>query len=187
VRRRLRELNRDGGFTIIELLVASALGVVVMGGVATLLITAVRDQPRISKQAQNVTTARYVLDRMTHELRNGIVVKKATASEVSFEGYVRHNVCGGTGTLASGTGAIRCRLTYACTVSACTRNEVTPGGTGGTTQTLITGINSSSFTYEPNAAEATYVKVTLRLPNPSGTGALTISNGASLRNATLGY
>jgi Tfp pilus assembly protein PilW len=187
VRRRLQKLDRDGGFTIVELLVASAMGVVVMGGVASLLISTMREQPRISKQAQNVTTARYVLDRMTRELRNGIVVKKATTSEVTFEGYVRHSTCGGTGTLASATGAIKCQLTYACSASSCTRNEVAPGGTGGSTQTLITGINSSSFTYAPSAAAATYVKVTLRLPNPSGTGALTVSNGASLRNATLGY
>jgi hypothetical protein len=33
--------------------------------------------------------------------------------------------------------------------------------------------------------ETTYIGVKLRLPNPSGGGALTVSDGASLRNATL--
>ena len=31
----------------------------------------------------------------------------------------------------------------------------------------------------------TYIGVTLRIPNPEGRGNLTISDGASLRNATL--
>ena len=75
--RRLPSRGRgEGGFTLVELLVASAMGVVVMGAVASLVISAVRDQPKISKQAQNISTARYVLERLTHELRNGVAVKK---------------------------------------------------------------------------------------------------------------
>lgn len=182
----MRRAASAEGFTLVELLVAAAMGVVVMGGVTTLLISAMREQPRISKQAQNVTTARYVLDRMTHEIRNGIVVKSANETEVSFEAYVRHSSCGGTGTLASGTPALRCQITYACSTTACTRTEVTPGGTGGTSQTLVTGIKNPVFTYLPSKTAATYVKATLQIPNPSGTGSLTISDGASLRNATLG-
>ena len=34
---------------------------------------------------------------------------------------------------------------------------------------------------------ATYIEVTLSLPNPSGPARLTVSDGASLRNATLSY
>ena len=37
----------------------------------------------------------------------------------------------------------------------------------------------------PSAATATFVKITLRLPNPTGNAAMTVSDGASLRNATL--
>ena len=43
------------------------------------------------------------------------------------------------------------------------------------------------FSYVPSAAEATYIKVTLTMPNPRGPAALTVSDGASLRNATLTY
>jgi type II secretory pathway pseudopilin PulG len=188
VRARLRAIRGDGGYTLVELLVASAMGVVVMGAAVSLLISGVRDQPRISGQSQNITTARFVLERMTHELRNGVSVKKATASEVSFEGYVRHSTCGGSGVLTSEAPAIKCEITYTCTTTSCSRSESSPGTFGGTPQKIFSGINSSEvFTYAPSAAEATYVKATLRLPNPSGTGALTVSDGASLRNATLGY
>lgn len=189
MRARLRAARGEGGFTLVELLVASAMGVVVMGAVASLVISAVRDQPKISKQAQNVTTARYVLDRMTHELRNGIFVDAAHAKPevVSFQGYVRHTACGGSTVLPSGSPAVKCQITYECSTTSCSRKESQPGTFTGIAQPLIEGISGNQvFTYAPSAAQATYVKATLRLPNPSGTGALTISDGASLRNATLG-
>jgi len=164
------------------------MGVIVMGAVVSLLISAVRDQPKISKQAQNITTARWVLERMTHEIRSGIAVKEATASKVAFEGYVRHSPCGAGTVLASTSPSVKCRVTYECSTTTCSRKEAEPSSTLGVARQIFSGINSSQvFTYAPNSANPTYVKITLRLPNPSGPGALTISDGASLRNATLGY
>jgi type II secretory pathway pseudopilin PulG len=178
----------EGGVTLVEILVASAMSVVVMGAVVTLVIGAVRDQPKISKQAQNITTARWVLARMTREIRGGIAVTNPGTSKLTFESYVRHSTCGGGTLLPATESPIICSVTYECSTTACSRIESPKGSTSGTPQLIFSGINSSQvFTYAPNATTPTYVKVTLRLPNPSGTGALTISNGASLRNATLGY
>ena len=185
---RLRRSRSDAGFTLVELLVGSAMGVVVMGAVCSLVISAVRDQPRISQQAQNITTARWVLERLTHEIRNGVTVSKANSNEVSLQAYVRHSTCGGSVSLPSTSPAIKCQVTFTCTTTACSRAESAPGTYTGTPRPIFSGINSNQvFTYAPSAAAATYVKATLRLPNPSGTGALTVSDGASLRNATLGY
>ena len=184
---RLRTSHGEAGFTLVELLVASMMGVVVMGAVASLVISAVRAQPKISQQAQNVTTARWVLERLTHEIRIGLSVSKANPSEVSFQTYVRHSTCGGTTSLPSSTPSIKCQVTYACTTTACSRSESAPGTYTGTPKQIFSGIDSNQvFTYAPTS-HPTYVKITLRLPNPSGTGSLTISDGASLRNATLGY
>jgi hypothetical protein len=54
---------------------------------------------------------------------------------------------------------------------------------------MFNGLSTSSsvFTYSPSTTAPTYVGVTLKIPNPSGAGALTVSDGASLRNATLSY
>jgi type II secretory pathway pseudopilin PulG len=186
--RPVQQTPSEEGFTLVELLVASAMGTVLMGVVALLVVGTVKTQPRISQQAQNVTTARWVLDRMTRELRTGVAVKEQSASMVSFEGYVRHATCGGTATLASSEPAKKCRITYECSTTACFRKESEPGVNGGNPKKVFSGINSSQvFTFAPNETAPTYVKITLRLPNPSGTGALTVSDGASLRNATLGY
>ncbi len=186
---RLSEADREGGFTLVELLVSAMMGVVVMGAVAMLMISAVRGQPKITKEAQNVSSARWMLERVTHELRNGISVKEGTASRISFEGYVRHGTCGGTTTLATGSPAIKCRITYECSATACTRKETAPATTTGVASPIFSGISSNQvFTYVPSVAKATYVKVTLRFPDPTSAGSpLVISSGASLRNATLGY
>lgn len=194
MRARLARARSDEGFTLIELLVASAMGAVVMSAVAMLVIGAVKGQPEISKQAQNITTARWVLERLTHELRNGLSVTRAEPDEVSFQVYVRRSTCGGTASLPASTPAIKCQVTYSCTTTACSRTESAPGTYSGTPQQIFSGIDSSQvFTYVPEVTEAseiskvTYVKVTLSLPEPDGVGAFTVSSGTSLRNATLGY
>jgi prepilin-type N-terminal cleavage/methylation domain-containing protein len=188
MRRRLCRAEGEGGFTLIELLVASAMGVVVMAGVASLVIGAMKAQPRISAESQNVSTARWVLERFTREIRNGIVVDKASASSVSFQAYVRRTSCGGSGTVPATTQAIRCEVTYTCTTTACSRIESAPGVYTGTAVRIFEGINSSQvFSYEPTSTQPTYIKATLRLADPSGGGAFTVSSGASLRNATLGF
>jgi type II secretory pathway pseudopilin PulG len=186
---RLRSQNGEEGYTLVELLVAAMMGVVVMGAVASLMISAVREQPKISKESQNVTSARWMLERLTHELRNGISVKEGTASRISFEGYVRHSVCGGSTMLPSSTAAIKCRITYECSTTACSRKETNPATATGVATPVFRGLASNQiFTYVPSAANATYVKATLRLPDPSDSGSpLIISSGTSLRNATLGY
>lgn len=186
---RARKQKGEAGFTLVELLVSSLMGVVVMGAVASLVISAVREQPKISKEAQNISSARWMLERLTHELRNGIAVKEGTASKISFEGYVRRGACGSSTALAAASPSIKCLITYECSSTSCTRKETSPATTTGTAKPVFSGLVSSQvFSYVPSVANATYVKATLRFPDPTDAGSpLVISSGASLRNATLGY
>ncbi len=185
--RRLSGAGREDGFTLIELLVAATMGVIVMGGVVILLVGAMRSQPRLEKEGTNIQTARYVLERMTREIRSGFAPDKYTSSSVSFQTYVRHATCGGTTMLASTASSTKCEVTYTCSTSSCTRIEAAPGVYTGTAQTILSGISNASsvFTWSPSTSP-TYIGVTLKLPDPEGSGALTVSDGASLRNATLG-
>jgi prepilin-type N-terminal cleavage/methylation domain-containing protein len=184
--RRLASNGSDAGFTLIELLVASAMGVVLLGAIGSMVIGAMQSQPELSKKAQNISTARWVLERMTREIRNGVKVDNATTSSVSFQTYVRRTTCGGTAPPESTTPSIKCEVTYTCSASSCTRLEAAPETYSGTATTIFSGINSADvFSYKPSATAPTYIGVTLRLPNPSGPSAFTVSDGASLRNATL--
>jgi hypothetical protein len=194
-----RLASEQSGLTLVELLVASAMGVILLGGVGTMLVSAMRTQPKVSKRAANVSDARWVTERLTREIRNGIAVDVMTPTSVSFRTYVRRTACGGSGTLPSGTPAIRCEVTYTCTTTSCTRLEAAEGVYTGTPVTLFRGISSSDvFCYVPSTntdpltcgparsgTSPTYIGITLRIPNPSGPSALTVSDGASLRNATL--
>jgi len=183
-------LGNDGGeagLTLIELLVATTMSIVLVGAAGSMVISAMRSQPEVSSRANSISSARWVLERMTREIRDGVKVDSATASSISFQTYVRHTTCGGTTLLASTSPSIKCEVTYTCTTTSCSRAETALGVlTGGTLRTIFKGIDSSNvFNYSPSAAAATYVGVTLRIPNPSGGSALTVSDGASLRNATL--
>jgi prepilin-type N-terminal cleavage/methylation domain-containing protein len=185
-RRRLSPPNGEAGFTLIELLVAMSMGLVVMGGVLILLMGALRSQPRLEEQATNIATARVALERMTREIRNGFRVDNPTASSISFEAYVRHTTCGGTTFLASTAEPIKCEITYKCAGTSCTRIEAPPNVYTGTAKTIFSGLSNASsvFTWSPSTTP-TYIGITLKVPDPSGTGGLTVSDGASLRNATL--
>jgi type II secretory pathway pseudopilin PulG len=184
--RRLRaRLGRgEAGMTLVELLVAAAMSVILVGAAAAMLISAVRDQPKLSKKTQEITTARYVLERMTREIRNGIFVYSgATASQVEFKARVRRSACGGGVEEDPSVPAIECRVTYSCTATACTRAETDPAvpGSSGTPTTLVSGLSSDQvFNYEPPTSPA-FVGITLNIANPEGKGSLTVTDGAGLR------
>ncbi len=187
MRRLPRRAGEEEGLTLIELLVASAIGVILLGAVGSMVVAAMHGQPEVSGRAQNISSARWVLERLTRELRSGVVVETASPSEVSFRTYVRHTTCGSAEAPPSSTPAIECKVTYSCTATVCSRAEADPkSAEAGTATTIFRGIDDSSvFSYAPNTEEPTYVGITLHIPNPSGPADLTVSDGASLRNATL--
>ena len=200
LRQRLAGADREAGMTLIELLVAMIMGIIVVGGATAMLISAVRAQPKQQQQAQSINTARYELERMTREIRNGVSVTASSSSGVSFVARVRRKECGGEVSTSAATPAIQCQIVYACSTSSCTRTERKVGETtGGTAATIVTGIDSPEvFCFVPSAStdptecaaakagtSPTYIGVTLHVPNPSGPGSLTITDGASLRSATL--
>lgn len=195
-------LRQEDGLTLVELLVASAMSVVLIGAIGSMLVSTMRAQPGINEKNQNVSSARYVMERMTREIRNGIRIDRAYPTSVSFLTYVRRTSCGGGVPASSTVKAIKCEVTYTCSTTSCTRIEAAEGVYVGTARPLFSGINDANvFCFVPSTQpdplscggvsdpaspqSTTYVGVRLRLPNPSGTGALTVSDGASLRNAVL--
>jgi hypothetical protein len=180
--------GNESGLTLIELLVAAAMSVVIVGAGASMMISAVRKQPELSERSQKVTEVRYVQERMTKELRNGIRVDEAEPATVSFVTRVRTSACGGGTPLDPDDPATNCQVTYDCSSgSACTRAEAAEGVVGGgTPKQLIGDLESGAvFNYFPDAEEPTYVGMIFRIANPSGSGSLTVSDGASLRTTVL--
>jgi type II secretory pathway pseudopilin PulG len=202
LRSRFGRVDDEAGMTLIELLVAMIMGIIVVGGATSMLISAVRTQPQQQEQAQSISTARFELERMTREIRNGTSVTVASANSVSFVARVRRTTCGGGVPTSASTPSIQCQIVYSCTTTSCTRVEREVGSTsGGAPTTIVTGIDSSSvFCFVPSAnadptecgqakggTAPTFIGLTLSIPNPRGSGHLTISDGASLRGATLSF
>lgn len=191
----------ESGMTLIEMLVAAMMSVIIVGASCAMLISAVRDQPGLSKKAQNVTTARFQLERIVREIRSGVVVESLTPSEVTMKARLRRVACGGAVQTNPSAEPIECEVTYSCSGSSCTRTETTPGGDPvGTATIALSGLGSPEvFCFAPgeegdptrcgvtgDPSEATYVGVNLQVPNPEGPGLLTISDGATLRRAAFG-
>jgi type II secretory pathway pseudopilin PulG len=182
-----RLFSDERGLTLIELLVAAAMSVVIVGAGASMLISTVRSQPQLNERNQKVTEVRWVQERMTKELRNGVRVDVAEPTTVSFVTRVRTSTCGASGALDSDAPAANCQVTYDCSSGTCTRAEAPEGVIGGgAPKQLIDELESGAvFNYFPDKEEPTYVGIIFRVPNPSGSSALTVSDGASLRTPVL--
>jgi type II secretory pathway pseudopilin PulG len=181
-------VGSEAGLTLIELLIAAAMSIVLLAAVTTLLVGALRAEPRISEGAATVQKARWVLERMTRELRQGFrVYGSPSASTFSFGTYVRDETCGGTTPLPSGAQSTECEVTYECATSSCTRLEAPLGVDSGSPATIFSGLSNGGavFSYSPSATSPTFVEVTLTMPNPDGGAALTVSDGAALRGLGL--
>lgn len=177
-----RVIGRAGGqegFTLPELLMATVLGLLVVGVAATVFSAAVRSQPGLTKRGDAISQARFTMERLTRELRQGGSVYTATPTQLSFVTFVDSATCGG----AHSSTAIACRVTYTCT-TACTRVEAKPDGTGpGGAVTVVSGLSSGNvFSYSPSTTAPTYIGATFTFPGQNGDDAITVSDGAALRN-----
>lgn len=193
-RARRRGARDESGLTLIELIVAAGMSVVIVGAAGSMLISAVRSQPRLSERAQNISKARWVQERMTREIRNGVRVYYAEGSRVEFLASVRRTACGEGAEEEADKPAIQCRIAYTCVNGTCSRRETDLGVESGPETTIVSGLSDDDvFSFEPpvdpGAPEATehveYVGVTLNIPNPEGQGDLTVSDGATLRTRSF--
>jgi type II secretory pathway pseudopilin PulG len=180
----------DGGYTLVELLVGIVIGMVVLGAAVGVVSFSVQAQPERNERAAQIQDGRVMIERMVRELRQGEQVFSASATGLSVLTYVNSTACGGT----TASTKILCRVTYACGSSSCTRTERAPDNSGaGATTTVVSGITGPNvFCYAPrdgagacgasSSAQPEYVAVRLVFPDGDGDEAITLDDGASLRN-----
>jgi prepilin-type N-terminal cleavage/methylation domain-containing protein len=170
-RRATDRLAGDEGFTLAELLVAMMIGLVVIGAGVMMFTAAIGSQPKQSARLEKVRNARITSERIVRELRQGRTATTSTSSQLAIETY-----CGGA--------ASPCRVTYTCTAGTCNRVEAQPGGTSpGPATTVVSGLsNGIVFTYSPSSSAPRWVGITLQFPAEGGDDAITVEDGATLRN-----
>ncbi|MEX2253574.1 MAG: hypothetical protein WD649_05425 [Thermoleophilaceae bacterium] len=169
----LRRIRREeAGVTLIELMVVSAVGVLLFGVGLALYSVATRNEAKTGARSENLQQAQTAMERMTRELRQGSAIVSSSPTEITFETYVR------------GVGNQRVR--FSCSGSACSR-AVAPSGTNsfGSPVTLVSSVDPNVFTVAGGQ-----VKLRLRLTRTSqpnvGAGrevSAELNDGVTLRNS----
>lgn len=174
----------EAGFTLIELLVAITIALVVTAAAATVLILAVRDQPRIADRSAQIQQGRTMVERISRELRQGDGIEDASSSGLRVHTYVSDAECGG-----SSSAMVPCWITYSCASTSCTR---TPDGSA-VQETVVSSVSDPEvFCYvpwdgsaaceAPSAVDPSYVAIRLEFPREDGAEAVTVADGVVLRN-----
>ncbi len=179
----------EEGFTLVELLVATAAGLIVVGALAMLMTSVIRDQPETGERSAQINDARVKLERMVRELRQGSPVAGTTANatQVTVDTYTRSGCNGGGPTAA----AVVCRVTYQCVQSGSTASCTRQAGSGAGV-TVLTGLRSAQvFSYGATTSPSctasstttpSFICLTLAYPAPQGAESVTIEDSAYLRN-----
>ena len=176
-----RRLRSDAGFTLVELLMSTVLGLLVVGIGVTVFTAALNSQPELSKRGDAISQGRTSMERLTRELRQGATVISASANQLSFVTYVHSpSNCSNVYYQAS----TQCRVTYTCTTTGCSRAQAKPDGTGASSSSpIVTGLsNPNVFTYTPSSTAPTYIGATFEFAGVRGHDAITVSDGVTLRN-----
>lgn len=180
----LPALRREAGWTLVELVIVSVLGIIVFSVGLAILNIALRSEPRISERAAHIQEGRALIERLTRELRQSSGVVSASPSQLVFVTFVKRTSCGDS---TSGP-SIQCQVTYSCSSGSCSRTERNADGTGGGTSVqLVAGLSSdSAFSYVPSSSAPEYVGVRLVFPATDQPGdpedAVTLDDGVNLRN-----
>jgi len=176
-----RLVGEEAGFTLTELLSATALSMIVIAVGVTLFTAGIKSQARINSQAAAIQDARTTMERLTREVRQATTVPSATGSQLAIVTYVDDASCGSTTPV--------CRVTYSCVTSGkCTRTVARPDGSSpGPSTTVVEGLSSTNvFTYTPPTPTApASVGITLKFPAEGGSSAITLTDGATLRNSPV--
>jgi prepilin-type N-terminal cleavage/methylation domain-containing protein len=182
-------LRGEQGFTLVELLVASVIGLAILGVSVSVFTSGIRTEPRISQRAAEIQEARVMAERISRELRQGSNATSSTPSQLMILTYVPRASCGGS-TVGPAT---RCRIFYSCdSAGTCTRTECGPNVSAppvgcGSAVRVVEGLASNQvFAFTPRLPGQAFVSIDLAFPATSGDDAITIADGVALRNPPLG-
>lgn len=171
---------------MIELIIAAAMMVVLVGAAVTMLTSAMRQQPELTDRAEQIGEARNALERISVDLRQGEEITSPTPSGMELETYCDP---------ASSSDATPCSVDYVCAEEAggegtfaCSR-AVNGGG-----PVLVVGglANPNVFCYESasttscteSTTDPSYVGVKIEFPNARGEDGTVLEGGAALHNVS---
>jgi prepilin-type N-terminal cleavage/methylation domain-containing protein len=191
--RRLRETTRaqggEAGFTLIEMLVASVIGLLVVGAGVALFTSAIQNQPRVSDRTAQIQQGRTMAERISRELRQGSDAESATPSQLMILTYVPHPVCG----VSAGSATSKCKVFYnvdssgTATRTECLATTLAPPVGCGLPVEVVSGLaDNQVFSFSPKSPGHGFVSLRLAFPASPTEDAITIEDGVALRNPPVG-
>jgi len=183
-------LREQGGWTLIELLISSALLIVILSAILALLETANKTVPQDQERAADIREAQVGLYQMTREMRQAYLLVQSTPYLLEahvYENGADHDVtydC--TGNSATGPN-----------LGQCVRAETSGGVAGPRTVVIDRLLNKpgsglpSVFTYTQTGGRTTYAAAHVEVPSKGArtTGYLyriVLQDGMYFRNLNLG-
>lgn len=157
---------RAGGFTAVELVTATALLLLVAGGILSVFLTVQRSEVFVSDRAQALDDMRIAMSTLSKDIRQAeAVAETSTASRLEITTFV---------------GGARATVVYEAAGDTVTRAQ-----DGGTAVIILRRlVNTSVFTYTPSVADAKIVTVSLEVePQADPDTIVQLSGEIRLRNA----
>lgn len=191
-----RRLAGEAGFTIIEVLVASALALVVVVGPLTFIVVSTTQQNAASSRTVAARQGEVGLEKLVRDLRSAIKQTAVTGARLS----VTASATGSTTTIAfsiptPNANSTAQSVTWSCTAGAtCTRKlGAAAAGTEITGVTSVALLDSSGAALTLPATNPTYLGITLNLQATSQLGGgtqaarldtnpIVVQTGVDLRN-----
>lgn len=167
-----RLTSAEAGFTLVELLVASAVGMILLLVIHGFASIAERSRSETGARAEALGEQRAGLERMTRELRQATELNAATPGLITFR-------------VLGADGAPLREIRFDCRSEARCRRFAGPAG-GTLVQThdaIVSGVESATFTAQTVDASQDYVAIELRVTLPGRPQPIVLGDGVTVRNA----
>lgn len=186
---RLSAQGDEEGVTLIELLIATAIMVVITGAAVAMITSVMRQTPKITTRSDQIGFARSALEQITAEVRQGREATSTGLTQMTLKTF-----CSSGG--AAGTSA-ECTVSYSCAVESGKTTYACNRTVSGTTTKVVGGLASPEiFCFYPNTesvecgkASTTslprYVGLKIRFPKELSTETQTmLEGGGALHNSS---
>lgn len=178
----------EGGFTVVEIVVAIAILTIVMGGLMMPLMSSQRTEARSVNYAFAQQEARTGLDSMVSQVRQAYSILDTSGNSIDFDVYLN---------------GVAYRVYYECDVPQpatqyheCVRLQAPAGASlpplSSGSVAIKNLVNTSPvFSFAPDPAAPYYMTATIQVPSSDGAAgglshSITFSDGALMRNENVG-
>jgi type II secretory pathway pseudopilin PulG len=185
--KRLQRSTDESGFTLVELLVATAMMVVICGAAVLMLTSVMKQTPKVTTRADQIGTARNAIEKIAREVRQGREATSTGASQMTLKTFCT----------SSGGAASECTVAYSCALESGKTTYACSRTVSGVTTKVVGGLASAEvFCFFPNteskecgkagtASPPRYVGIQVRIPQTTATETQTVlEGGAALHNST---